>query len=320
MNILDYSKRILDIEIEALRITSEALDDNFEKIVNMINKCKGKVVVTGMGKSGHIGRKISATMSSIGIPAFFLHPSEAVHGDLGSVGKDDLVLALSFSGETDEVLSVIPGLERMGVKIVSIVGMQNSTLEKFSTACFIIPKIQEAFLDNMVPTSSTTVMLALGDVIAVTVSNLRKFTQSDFAVFHPRGTLGKKLTTTVRMLMRSGQENAVITDSSTLEDAILEMCQKGLSGVCIVNKENQLVGVFTDGDLRRISNQISTTISLNSKINNFMSRSPVVIEPDMLVYDVIKELNKRVSFLPVVQNEKLYGVLLISDITDKALI
>ncbi|MFG6333815.1 MAG: KpsF/GutQ family sugar-phosphate isomerase [Lachnospiraceae bacterium] len=319
MDILKYSEQILNKEIKALKKVSAALDENFEKIVRMIHECRGKVVVTGMGKSGHIGKKISATMSSIGIPSIFLHPAEAVHGDLGSVNKNDLVLAFSFSGETDEVLSVIPALRKMRVKIISIVGMPNSTLEKFSEVCFIIPKIQEVFLDDMVPTSSTTVMLALGDAIAVTVSSLRGFTKNDFAVFHPHGTLGKKLTTTVKMMMRSGENNATVTDNATLEEAILEMCQKGLSGVCIVNNKNQLLGVFTDGDLRRISSQISKTISLDSRIFDFMTKTPVMVEPDMLVYDVMKELNKKVSFLPVIQNGKLCGTLLISDIVDKGL-
>ncbi len=321
MDILSTAKSAIDTEIDALNKTKEQLDDNFVNITNVINNCIGKVILTGMGKSGHIAGKIASTMSSIGVSAFYIHPGEALHGDLGIIQKNDVVLALSFSGETDEILNIIPAVQKIGAVILSIVGKCGSTLEKYSQYTFCLPEIKEIFLDNMVPTSSTTAMLAVGDALAVTVATMRNFTKNDFAIFHPHGTLGKKLTLKVGNLMKSGEENAVVLSGSTLQEAILEMCRKPIGCVNVVDFENHLIGIFTDGDLRRYINNNGQ--DFNMRIDEIMTISPVIVMPELLVVDAVEKMKREngfLSMLPVVEDGYLKGTLHISDIIKVGLI
>ena len=323
MNYQEQIKDVLNCEIEALQAVNNNIDRNLCGIIEAINECRGRIIVTGMGKSGHIGKKIAATMASVGIQAFFMHPSEGLHGDLGIVNKNDLVLALSFSGETDEVLNIIPALNIIGAKLVCIVGKHNSTLEKHSSIAYIMPPMREAFLDNMVPTSSTTATLAIGDAIAVTVSKLRKFTKKDFAIFHPHGTLGKKLTLMVSSLLKTGDENSVVSNTATLQDAVLEMCKKGLGCVNVVDSENNYLGIFTDGDLRRLVSKNQTINLTNTPITQVMTTSAICLDKDILVSEAIKIMNRKgkfISSLPMLSNKKLVGTLHISDIAKEGLL
>lgn len=305
MNNESQIKEVLKCEIEALKKVYENVDTKLCTIVDCINNCQGRVIVTGMGKSGHIGKKIAATMASVGIQAFFMHPSEGLHGDLGVVNKNDLVLALSFSGETDEILNIIPTLKIIGAKLVSIVGRHNSPLEKQSSATYVMPEIKEAFLDNMVPTSSTTAMLAIGDAIAITVSKTRNFTKNDFALFHPYGALGKKLTLMVSCLIKREKDNAVVMDTASLQDAVFEMCKKGLGCVNIIDSENNYKGIFTDGDLRRLVSKGITINLAQTPIAKVMTTKAVFLNKDILVSEAIKIMHKNskfISSLPLVIN------------------
>ena len=316
-------KNVLDCEINALEAVRKSIDSNLCNIIEAINNCKGRIIVTGMGKSGHIGKKIAATMASVGIQSFFMHPSEGLHGDLGIVNKDDLVLALSFSGETDEVLNIIPTLKIIGSKIVSIVGKQNSTLEKHSIITYVMPKMKEAFLDNMVPTSSTTATLAIGDAIAITVSKLRHFTKKEFAIFHPLGTLGKKLTLMVSSLLKTGKENAVVKNTASLQDAVLEMCKKGLGCVNIIDKDNNYLGIFTDGDLRRLVSKSCEINLTTTPITKVMTSKTTYLEKDILVSDAVKimyKTTKPISALPMLKKGKLIGTLVLTDIVKIGLV
>jgi len=317
MNVIQHVDLVFNDEITALHSVrkqfSNTLGDDIVTVVHMINECKGRIVLVGMGKSGHIAKKIAATMASIGIQAYFMHAGEGLHGDLGIVQHDDLVIMLSNSGETDEIISLFPTLNRLGVKTVGIVGKQNSTLEKLSNVTLVLPKVDEAFLDNIVPTNSTTCMLVLGDAIAVAVAKMRNFTKNDFAIYHPNGTLGKKLTLKVRDIMLPFNKSAIVLHTDSVQTAIYEMCAKPMGGVNVICN-NKLVGVFTDGDLRRVmSNAI-----LDEPIEKYMTKNPLAIDSSVLVVDALhkmyKENGTHISMLPVIENDNLVGTITLAEI------
>ena len=313
IDILAEGKKLFDVEIEAMELVKKALDKRFVDIVKLICDCKGKVVITGMGKPGHIGTKIAATMASLGTPSFFLHPAEAQHGDLGMLREEDIVIAISFSGESEEVTRLIPSLKLIGSKLVGISGNENSTLIRNSDYSFVFPPFKEACAMNLAPTSSTTVALAFGDALAVCASKIYGFNEKNFALFHPAGSLGKKLVTKVSDLMKTGESNSVVPVGTSLKDAIVVMSQKALGIINVVDGD-KLAGVFTDGDLRRaLANNIDVYHIL---IDVLMIRTPVVISSDIMAVEALKLMNdKGISALPVMDDGKLVGTIRINDIT-----
>ncbi|MEE1318386.1 MAG: KpsF/GutQ family sugar-phosphate isomerase [Ruminococcus sp.] len=318
INILEEGKKLFDVEIAALEIVKNALDERFVEIVKLICDCKGKVVITGMGKPGHIGTKIAATMASLGTPSFFLHPAEAQHGDLGMLRSDDVVIAISFSGESEEVTRLIPSLKLIGAKLVGISGNAESTLIAHSDYSFVFPPFKEACALNLAPTSSTTVALAFGDALAVCASRIYGFNENNFALFHPAGSLGKKLVVKVADLMKSNEENSVVKFGTSLKDAIVVMSKKAL-GIVNVVKDNELVGVFTDGDLRRALSKGIDVYTAN--IEELMISNPIVITSDILAVEALKLMNdKNISALPVVDDGKLVGTIRINDVTGVGII
>jgi arabinose-5-phosphate isomerase len=309
MDKLAEGRRVFDIEIEALEKTRDALDDTFIKILDLITSCKGKVIITGMGKPGHIAAKLAATFASLGTPAFRLHPAEAMHGDLGMVSENDIVIAISFSGESDEIVKILPNIKMIGATLVGITGNAKSSLAKASDIVQVMPKFEEACYLGLAPTSSTTAVLCYGDALAVVASGIYGFKDADFGKFHPAGSLGKKLILKVDDLMAHGEEIPFVRQGTLLMDAIPIMSQKGLGIVSIVDKDDNLKGIICDGDLRRI---IEKKIDIYSvAIDNVMIRSPKTITKEKLAVDALRFIkSKSINNLPVVdQNGKLVGTI-----------
>src|SRR5512135_1203080 len=248
---LEHARKVLRIEAEAILALVDKLDGGFTRAVNLILKCRGRVVVTGMGKSGHIGNKIAATLASTGTPALFLHPAEGIHGDLGMVTKGDVVIALSNSGETEELSRMLPSLKRIGIKIIALTGSTESTLAKNSDVVIDVGVKEEACPLGLAPTASTTATLAMGDALAVALLEQRGFREEDFACFHPGGTLGKKLLLRVRDLMHIGDEIPMVSEDTLIKDAIYQISSKKMGITAVLNASGRLVGVISDGDLRR---------------------------------------------------------------------
>jgi len=249
--IIDVAKKVLRIESEALAALADKLDSNFEKAVNLIGERKGRVVVTGMGKSGLVGKKIAATLASTGTPAFFLHPAEAGHGDLGMVTERDVIIAISNSGETAELTGLVPFLKRFGIKLLSMTGNPRSTLAKISDVTLDISVKEEACPMGIVPTASTTAAMAMGDALAVALLNKRGFKEEDFAFFHPGGSLGKKFFVKVKDLMHTGERLPKVFLDTPMSKAVIEMSSKRLGHAIVLNKSGTVAGVITDGDVRR---------------------------------------------------------------------
>jgi len=296
---LTQAKKVLEIEVQAIRGLIPRLGRNFQQAVDLIAACSGKVIVIGMGKSGLVGRKIAATFSSTGTPAMFLHAAEGILGDVGMITGDDVVLALSYSGETEEIKKIVPSLKRMGVKIVSFTGKTTSPLAKQSDVVIDVSVSREACPYNLIPTASTTAMLALGDALAVCLLKKKNFKKKDFAMLHPGGILGKKLLLKVSDLMHKGKENPIIQQNRTVKDALLVMTSKKLGAVSIVDKKGKLVGFFTDGDLRRKLQQDKNL--LTKSICEVMTQHPTIISPNALAVEAARILKqRRFDNLPVV--------------------
>lgn len=313
-NVLEEARKVFDKEIEALVKTRDALGDEFEKIAELIFQCKGKVVVTGMGKSGHIGTKIAATLASLGSPAFFMHPGEALHGDLGMVEEKDVVLLISYSGESEEVTRQLPTLKEIGCVTVAITGNEKSTLANGCKYQFIFPEFEEACYMHLAPTSSTTSLLVLGDALALTVSMAKNYTREDFGLHHPAGALGKKLLVKVENLMHKDSENAVVLEGSSLRNAILEMSGKGLSLVTIVGNDQKLRGIITDGDLRRMLDKGIDVY--NAKVDDVMTKNPKWIDYREMAVNALQVMtDSKITGMPVVdEEEKVIGAILMQDI------
>ncbi|MDY4220129.1 MAG: KpsF/GutQ family sugar-phosphate isomerase [Candidatus Faecousia sp.] len=314
MDIVKEAQWVFDTEIAALQATRDSLGSDFETIVQLMLKCKGKVVITGMGKPGHIGTKIAATLASLGTPSFFMHPGEAMHGDLGMVTEQDVVILMSYSGESDEIVRLLPALHEIGCVTVAITGNQKSTLANGCQYHFYFPHFEEACYMRLAPTSSTTSLLVLGDAIAVVVSKLRNYTKEDYALHHPAGALGKKLLVKVENIMHAGNENAVILEGSTLRSAIVEMSSKGLSMVTIVDQGQKLKGIITDGDLRRMLERGVDVY--NEIVDNVMTKSPKWIDHrDMAVNALQKMSDMRITGMPVIDgSDRVVGSILMQDI------
>ena len=315
---LASARGLFDVEIQALEAVRDSLDGRFLDILEQIVNCRGKVIITGMGKPGHIGTKIAATMASLGTPAFYLHPAEALHGDLGMVGAEDVVLAISYSGESDEVIRLIPSLKLIGATLIGISGNADSTLIRLSDYSFVFPPFEEACHMKLAPTSSTTAALVLGDALAVCASERYGFNEKNFALFHPAGALGKRLLVRTGDLMHRDKDNAVIHPGASLWEANGEMSRKALGILCIAEGD-KLKGVFTDGDLRRA---MSRRVDIyEARIDDVMTRSPITVGPDVLAVEALREMNRRnISALPVLDGERLAGTIRINDITGAGII
>ncbi len=317
MDILQEAKDVLQQEARGIENLIPKLDQNFVNAINLIMESKGRVVVTGMGKSGHIARKISATMASTGTPAIFLHPGEAIHGDLGMVTGDDVVLAISKSGETREVLNMLPSLKRIGAKVIAIVGEHNSTLAKNSDVILDASVEKEACPLGLAPTTSTTVALALGDALAVDLLSCHHFTKDQFAIFHPGGSLGRKLLLTVENVMHKGEDNPVISEDCSVQDALFMMTEKGLGAVSVVDEDGVLIGLVTDGDVRRGLETGSNF--LQWPVDAMMTKSPRTITNDKLAAEAMHIMEKNqprpITVLPVVDKDhKAVGMIHLTDL------
>ncbi len=311
-NPLEIGKRVLKEEKKALNSLISSLDDSFNKAVDMILSTEGKVVVTGMGKSGLVGKKIAATLASTGTPSFFLHPAEAIHGDLGMISKNDLILAISNSGETPEVIAIIPTIKRWGNKVISITNNPNSTLAKESDVHLFLNVDKEACPLNLAPTSSSTATLALGDALAVALLEMRGFTAEDFARFHPGGSLGKKLMK-VNEIMHKGEELPVVYPDTPLKETVIVMSEKGFGASFVVNKEGKLVGIITDGDLRRFIKKGGSIDK--SKTEEGMTENPKTIQENILVIEALEIMERyNITVLPVVKDGKPVGLVHLHDI------
>ncbi len=317
INQFDYTKEasaVFDKEIAALEKTKNAIGKDFETILELILNCQGKVVLTGMGKPGHIGAKMAATFASLGTPAFFMHPGEAMHGDLGMVESKDVVILMSYSGESDEIIRLLPVLAEIKCTTVAITGNPNSTLAKECQYHFFFPKFEEACYMHLAPTSSTTALLVLGDALALVASKARNYTKEDFGLHHPAGALGKKLLTKVQDLMYTGNENAIVQDGTSLRNAIIEMSSKGLSMVTVTDEQQKLLGIITDGDLRRM---LECGVDVyNEYVNHVMTRNPMSIDYREMAVNALQFMSDhKITGMPVTNEDgKVVGSILMQDI------
>ena len=310
---LAAGRRVFDLEIKALESTRDCLNDVFVQILDLIVNCKGKIIITGMGKPGHIASKLAATFSSLGTPSFCLHAGEALHGDLGMISKNDIVVILSNSGESDEIIKILPSIKWIGAIVIGITSNEVSTLAKKADIVQILPKFEEACYMGLAPTSSTTAALCYGDALAVVASEENAFKEKNYACLHPGGSLGKKLTINVDDLMSKGSNNAIIHNNSTLKDAIIELSKKGLGIVSVIDDFNKLCGVITDGDLRRQLEKGVNVYELYAK--DVMTKLPVVIasgESGVEALNLMKEHN--ISCMPVHKQGKVIGTIRLQDI------
>lgn len=300
-NFKQLGKNVINIEQKAIADLLQYIDDSFEQACQLMYQCQGRVIVIGMGKSGHIGGKIAATLASTGTPAFFVHPGEASHGDLGMITSDDVVLTISNSGETNEVLAIIPVIKRIGAKLIAMTGNTESTLSQLSDTHVCINVAEEACPLGLAPTSSTTATLVMGDALAVALLNARGFTADDFALSHPGGSLGKRLLLRLSDIMHQGDRLPVVQESALIKDALVEMSLKGLGMTAVVNNKNTLVGLFTDGDLRRI---LDAKIDIHQdNIANVMTKSPCTASDEMLAAQALK----------IMEDKKINGLIIVND-------
>ena len=313
-DVINEAKSIFNKEMEALVKTRDSLGEDFENLVELVLNCQGKVVLTGMGKPGHIATKISATLASLGTPSFFIHPGESMHGDLGMVEKKDFVILMSYSGESEEVTRLMPVLQEIGCTTVAITGKPKSTLARECQHHFFFPEFEEACYMHLAPTSSTTALLVLGDALALVTSRAKNYTKEDFGLHHPAGALGKKLLVKVRDVMHCGKDNAVIPEGSTLRSAIVEMSSKGLNMVTIVDRKKQLRGIVTDGDLRRMLERGVDVY--NETIDNVMTKNPKWIDERELAVNALQVMsNMKITCMPVLNEQyEVVGSILMQDI------
>ncbi|HBS59956.1 MAG TPA: KpsF/GutQ family sugar-phosphate isomerase [Firmicutes bacterium] len=315
--IIEQAKEVLRREAEAISALIPRINGSFAAAVDLVLACEGRIVVTGMGKSGLIGQKIAATLASTGTPAFFLHPAEAIHGDLGMVTGKDIVVALSNSGETDEVINILPVLKRIGSGLIAMTGHAQSTLALNADIVLDVGVAKEACPLGLAPTASTTAALAMGDALAVALLSARKFTPEEFALFHPGGSLGRKLLLTVEKVMHSGEENPVIERDKTLQEALFVITSKGLGATSVVDETGALVGIITDGDIRRSLEKGYDVLS--RPLTETMTPTPKTITPEKLAAQALQMMEKNrprpITVLPVVdKGKKPVGMLHLTDL------
>ena len=311
---LDAGRRVLEIEARAVQALVQRLDGEFSEALDLLYDCKGKVVVSGMGKSGLIGQKIAATLASTGTPSFFLHPAEGLHGDLGMLARGDVLIAISNSGETQEILQLLPFMERRGIPVMAIVGRMSSTLAKNSTVALDVSVAEEACPMGLAPTASTTATLAMGDALAVALLEKRGFKEQDFAQFHPGGTLGRRLLVKVRDVMHVGKALPQVRETVSASEAILEMSAKKLGMTTVVDQVGALVGIITDGDLRRFLQQGGDFS--NTTARSLASRHPKLIGPDELAAKAVEMMERHSITTLVVADmaKRIVGVVHLHDL------
>jgi arabinose-5-phosphate isomerase len=311
---LTLAREVLNIEAAAIQALSTRLDENFLHALNVILQCEGRVIVSGMGKSGHIARKIAATLSSTGTPAYFVHPGEASHGDLGMITGEDVIIALSYSGESQELMTIVPVIKRQGAKLISMTGNPASSLAQAADVHLNAHVDKEACPMELAPTASTTAALALGDALAMALLDAKGFSAEDFARSHPGGSLGRRLLTRVSDIMRSGKNLPMVSLDAMLGDAILEISKKGVGMTAIVDAEQQVLGIYTDGDLRRT---LAKKLDFNATpVREVMSANPHCIRPDNLAAEAVLMMEQfNISQMLVVDEQnKLVGALNMHDL------
>lgn len=311
---LKTAKEVIAIEAQAIKDLARKLDQNFIKAVDLIIKCSGRVVVAGMGKTGIVGRKIAATLSSTGTPSIWMHSAEAVHGDLGQVTRDDVVIVISSSGETDETTSLLPLVKKIGSKTIAMTGNLKSSLAKYSDVALDVGVKKEGCPLGLAPMASTTATLVMGDALAACLIVRRGFKKEDFAFYHPGGSLGRRLLLKVEDIMRKGNSYPCMTADKSVKDVLLSITNKRCGSACVIDKKGKLVGIFTDGDLRRhLEGDVDI---LNKKVKNVMTKNPERIQKDKLAVDAFSLLQERkIDELPVVdQKGKSVGLLDIQDL------
>jgi len=314
------ARSVFAIEGKAILDLAKKLDKNFEKAVDFLSKSKGRVIVTGMGKPGFIAQKISATLSSTGTPSLYLHPAEALHGDLGRVMRDDCLIAFSNSGETEEILKLLPILKKIGSRLIAVTGNKKSTLAKNSDFVIDASVKKEACSLGLAPTTSTTAMLAVGDALCVSLLDKKGFREKDFAFYHPGGALGKRLLLRVSDIMRTGASSPIVKETAFVKDALIKITKSRAGSASVVNKKGALVGIFTDGDLRR---HINSSVNIaRRKIKEVMTKSPVTIRKERLAAEAFQILrSKKIDEIPVVDERgRPVGLLDVQDILKAGLV
>lgn len=318
---IQKAKDVIKIEIEGLKELSGRIGKDFEKAVKMIAGCQGRVVITGMGKTGIIGRKIAATFSSTGTPSIFLHSAEAVHGDLGQVTADDVLIVISNSGETEETMRLLPLIKKIGVKVIAVTGHPKSGLGKYSDVVLDVGVKREGCPLELAPMASTTATLVMGDALAAALIVRKGFRKEDFAFFHPGGTLGKKLLLKVSDIMRTDKSFARVGPATSVQNVLLEITRARCGSACVADAKGKLLGIFTDGDLRRHLDKDGTDI-LSRPVKDVMTKTPMTIEQDHLAAEALKVLkDKHIDELPVVNKTgKAVGILDIQDLLKAGLV
>ncbi|HEY0866871.1 MAG TPA: KpsF/GutQ family sugar-phosphate isomerase [Fimbriimonas sp.] len=314
-NLLETARKVIRMETEAVQSLEDSLDERFLRAIDLMLHCKGRVVTTGMGKAGLIARKVAATLASTGTPSFFMHPGEGVHGDLGMITSDDVVVAYSNAGETEEVLRILPYLKHFGTPLVAVTSNPNSTLAKNAEVALEVPVKFEACPMNLAPTSSTTAMLALGDALALVLLEARGFQPEDYALRHPGGSLGRRLLTKVGDIMHRGEDNPVVSEDATLQEAIFVMSRSKLAATSVSGAGGKLTGFFTDGDMRRYLLQGAPDLQI--PIRELMTKNPKRAWPDMMAVKALEILREfKIIELPVVdEDDRPIGMVHLHDIT-----
>ena len=308
-------------EAEAISSLCERIDSSFAEAVEIVIACKGRLVVTGMGKSGAVGRKIAGTFSSTGTPALFLHPAEGIHGDLGMVTGQDVVLALSNSGESEEIVDILPAIARIGAKMIAMVGRAESTLAAYAQVILNTAVECEACPLGLAPTTSTTVQMAMGDALALAVMEARHFTREDYALFHPGGALGRKLLMRVSDVMRTGSAVAIVENNAVLRDVMFSITRAGAGAACVVDNEGMLAGIITDGDIRRALLQDDN--AFHKLASEIMFPTPRTISPDRLATEGLRAMEappKQIGEMPVLVDGKPVGMLMLKDLVDSGIV
>lgn len=313
-NVLNMGRRVLEIERDGLQGLLSRIDTDFVRACERMMACTGRIVVTGMGKSGHIGGKIAATLASTGTPAFFVHPGEASHGDLGMITRQDVVLAISYSGETAEIVTILPLIKRMGAPLIAMTGKPNSTMAKMSDVHLNVAVDQEACPMNLAPTASTTATLAMGDALAVALLDARGFTPEDFAMSHPGGSLGRRLLLKIADVMHGGDRLPKVAPGTPMTVALLEMTRQGLGMTAVVDAQDRIIGVYTDGDLRR---SLEEQVDLRTAtIDQVMTPGGRRARPEWLAAEAVRlmELHKITALLVADADDRLVGVVHMHDL------
>lgn len=312
--ICELGRAVIKTEAETINQLIHRIDHLFAKACEYLHACKGRIAVMGVGKSGHIGKKIAATFASTGSPAFFIHPSEAKHGDIGMLTKDDVTLILSNSGESEELVSILPFIKRLDIPLISLTGKPHSTLAKAATVNIDVSVEKEACPLGLAPTSSTTAALVMGDALAMAILEKKGFTEKDFALSHPGGTLGRRLLLRVNEIMHTDHAIPLVKDDANLKEVLVEMTQKKLGMTTVVDKNKILVGIFTDGDVRRAFDNNADIHS--TQVNEVMTKNPKTINKDMLAAEAlnIMETYKITSLVVVDENQHIDGIIHIHDI------